>query len=445
MTKKIIKREIFDKILPWLGENKILIIKGARQTGKTTLLRQIESRLKEQKKSVVYFSVDQELNNPIFSDHKLFIKFLIEQYNLDNRTKLYVFLDEFQYIKNAGLFLKNIFDVRGEGLQLIVSGSSSLDITKNSEFLTGRKVDFLLSGFSFKEFLSLQDFPIFNSSLFWSERKKISNFYVLYRNKLEQSFLDYVNWGGYPEVVTTQNRHKRLVLLKEIVRTYIEKDIALFLRVENIGGFNNLIRLLASQVGNLVNREEICATLGMGKDTVKKYIEFLQGTFVFSFVRPFFTNIRKEITKMPKVFVSDLGVAKVALNSADVLRYSLISGGVIENFVFNELAKNSDTVDIFYHRTVGGAEIDFIVRDGGKLWPIEAKFRKGTQKIPVAIKNFLKNYEKDSKLGLVLTQDYLHWGDKIIFLPVILLPFVKFISSTPEAEWIDSPFKFKGR
>lgn len=425
MKKRLAKRTLFDKILPWLDERKILIIKGARQTGKTTLLKQLKAYLDDQKKSTIYFPVDQELNNPIFSNHKLFIKILTERYGLASTKKLYVFLDEFQYIKNAGMFLKNIFDAQGENLQLIVSGSSSLDITKNSEFLTGRKIDFLLSCFSFKEFLSTRDFSISAAPFSLTEKSGLSDFYTLYRNILEQALLDYTNWGGYPEVTMTANENKRLILLKEIIRTYIEKDIALFLRVENISGFNNLIQILASQIGSLVNREEIGTTLGIGKNTVKKYLEILQGTFVFSFVRPFFTNIRKELTKMPKVFVSDPGIVKVALNAQNISRYSLINGRVVENFVYNELVKNNDDANIFYYRTVGGAEIDFVLKSENGLCPIEAKFRKGAQKTPVAIKNFLKKYEKDSKLNLVLTQDYLHWEKETIFLPVVLLPFVK--------------------
>lgn len=421
----LVTRTIFQQILPWLGEKKVIIIKGGRQTGKTTLLRQIQAHLEKNGKKCVYLAVDQELDNPIFSEPRLFIKFLQDQYNL-GQNFLHIFLDECQYLKKTGLFLKNIFDSHQKHLQLIVSGSSSLEITKRSaEFLTGRKIDFQLRQFSFKEFLSSKSARTYAQVFSFKDFSKLRDFYQIYKKDLEQYFLEFINWGGYPEVAITADQNKKSAILKEIVRTYLEKDVALFFRIENISGFNNLTKILASQVGNLLNREELTATLALNKETIKKYLDLLEGTFVFSLVKPFFTNRRKELTKMPKVFAEDLGTIRAVLNTPLLIDYSLISGSLVENFVFNELAKNNFQSELFFYRTVAKSEIDFILKREGLL-PIEVKFRKNIQKIPLAVRNFIDSYPREVEMSLVLTQDDLKKENGVLFLPVVLLPFITF-------------------
>lgn len=422
----IIKRAIFSQIIPWLGEKKILIIKGPRQTGKTTLLGQLKEHLEKQDKKCIYFSADQERDNAIFSSARLFIKYLEEQHNLKEiaTDKLYVFVDECQYIKDAGLFLKNIFDLKKKQLQLIATGSSSLEITKNSEFLTGRKIDFYLQHFSFKEFLTARADKKYNQFFNLNETDEIKDFHTIYGPDLERHFLDYLNWGGYPEVALTMEHEKKALILKDIVKTYIEKDIALFLKIENIAGFNNLIKILSSQIGNLLNRDELSATLGISKETVKKYLDILVGTYIFSFLPPFFTNKRKEITKMPKIFVSDSGIIKIILNNQPMNDYTAVPGNLAENFVFNELNRYLNREGLFFYRTIGKSEIDFIVSRSGLLTPLEVKFKRKAQTIPVAVKHFNNNYRKQVKKSIILTQRENKVENNTFFLPIILLPFI---------------------
>lgn len=422
----LIERNIFQKIVPWLSENKILIIKGARQTGKTTLLRQIQKYLEQNGEKTVYFSVDQELGNPVFEDYRLFLKKISEEHRTEKNGKIFIFLDEFQFIRQAGLFLKNIFDIVGNSLQLIVSGSSSLEITKNSEFLTGRKIDFFLHHFSWIEYLKAQRFSSSDKVFSIMDEKNISDFYAIYKKELEMHFVNFMNYGGYPEIVLTENIEKRKILLKEIIRNYIEKDVAFFLRIENITGFNHLIKILAAQIGNLLNREETGNTLGMNKETVKKYLEILEGTFIFSFLRPYFTNIRKELSKMPKIFISDPGIWKITTESPDSSEYAFIPGSLVENFVFNELSKNNED-EIYFYRTAGKAEIDFILKRETRLYPIEVKFRKNADSIPVAMKNFAKNYPKNVQKNIIITRECFDIKKDAVFLPVTMFPLIDFL------------------
>lgn len=425
----LIKRAIFSQILPWLGEEKIIIIKGSRQTGKTTLLGQIREYLTKQGKNSVYFSADLEENNNIFANAKLFIKYLEEQQSLREKIndKLYVFIDECQYIKNTGLFLKNIFDLEKKNLQLIVTGSSSLEITKNSEFLTGRKIDFYLQHFSFKEFLKAKSDKKFEHYFNIDDIDGIRDFYTLYGSELEQYLLDYLNWGGYPEIAITINQNKKVAILKDIVKTYIEKDVALFLKVENINGFNNLIKILISQIGALLNKDEVSATLGLSKDTVNKYLDILAGTFIFTFLSPFYTNKRKELTKMPKIFIADFGIIKIVSGNIQLSDYSALPGSLIENFVFNELSRSFCKEELFFYRTLGKSEIDFIIKKDNFLTPLEVKFRNKPQEIPLSIKHFKARYEKSIAKSIVLTKQEIKVKDDSLFLPVVVLPFIKII------------------
>jgi len=421
----LVKRILFNEIKEWLPENKIIIIKGARRTGKTTLLNQIRDYLTNSSEKTIYLSVDQELNNPIFSNPKYFIKYLKDQYEVNEKGRTYILLDEFQYIKEAGLFLKVVYDMAHKYLNLIVTGSSSLEVSKNKEFLTGRKVEFILNRFSFIEYLWGVSEYKYNYS--WNLSKNIEDlkeFYGLYKNNLETHFRDYINWGGYPEVCLQGNLKKREILLKEIIRTYIQKDIVDFLNVGNVSAFNNLISLLSHQVGNLLNKVEVCNTLGIHFKTLGNYLDILKGTFIFSFLRPFYTNIKKELSKMPKVYAEDMGIIRYC-TSRDFTDFKVIEGSVVENFVYNHLSLIFSEDNIYFYRTISKSEIDFIVKDKSRLVPIEVKFQKKAN-IPISIRNFNKNYTDRIDYNIVVTLNKLDFQNNTYFIPVVLLPFVRF-------------------
>ncbi len=421
----MVKRILFDEIKEWLLEDKIIIIKGTRRAGKTTLLSQIRDYLSEYGEKVIYISVDQELTNPIFSEPKYFIRYLKEQYGVDEEKRTYILLDEFQYIKEAGLFLKVVYDIAHKYLTIIATGSSSLEISKNREFLTGRKVEFILNRFSFVEFLwGTSEYKYdysWNSS---RDIKDLKEFYALYKKDLERRFLDYINWGGYPEVCLQGNFKKKETLLKEIIRTYIQKDIVDFLKVGNISAFNNLISLLSHQVGNLLNKVEVCNTLGIHFKTLENYLDILKGTFIFSFLKPFYTNIRKELSKMPKIYAEDMGVIRYSTGRS-FTDFKIVEGNVIENFVYNHLSLSFSEENIHFYRTISKSEIDFIIKDKDRLIPMEVKFQKNAN-VPVSVRNFDKNYADRISYNIVVTLDKLDFQSNTYFIPVVLLPFVRF-------------------
>jgi predicted AAA+ superfamily ATPase len=419
----MIKREIFDRVASWLPEQRIILIKGSYGVGKTTLMKQLKRRLEEEGEVTAFFSIDRELENPAFSSPKRLETFIEQQFAIPEGRRLFLFLDEFQYLKDPGLFMKVMFDSLKDKVKFIISGSSSLEIAKTREYLTGRKIEFVLERFNFREFLRG------NSQLVYDQRftldtpvEEMREFYDIYRQDLEQQFVDFINQGGYPEIVLTPVWERKKEKLDEIIRSYISKDVADFMKIENISGFNNLITLLCDGVGNMVNKTEIANTLGIDFRTLLKYMDILEYTFVFTFTPPFYKNVRKEISKMPKVYCNELGLLTL-LRDQRYPDFNLIPGAIIENAAFLHLKEH---LNVYYYRTISKAEIDFIVEYKGNYLPLEIKFRKKPVFPTRTFNSFKENYNSDT--FIVVSRETLKREDDRLFIPITVLPFVDFDS-----------------
>lgn len=415
----MIKREILNQIKEWIGKDKIIILKWARQVGKTTLMKQLEDITKEDSnKSSVFLQADKISNTDIFKTPDSLVTYLKVKYDFPN-TFVYLYIDEFQFIKQAWLFLKNIFDEYKGMLQIIVSWSSSLEITKNSEFLTWRAVSFYIDRISFFDFFCYKENIKKKEKISLDNFEALENYYSVFKNSLEKNFIDYITYWAYPEVASISNSKEKETIINQIVETYIQKDIINFLNIENIRAFNDLIQLLSSNVWNLINVHEIASTLNISMQTVNKYLDILEWTFVFSRVRPFFKNTRKEISKMPKIFVEDLSIKNYALREFDSIANKIDIGREVENFVYNELRKIYDKNQIFYYRTLAKAEIDFIIEQSYNSYiAIEVKYRNKVW-LPVIMKNFEESYWVVKKI--IITKDILRKEDNTYFIPACLL------------------------
>jgi len=413
----MIKREIINDIRYWLWKDKVIILKWPRQVWKTTIIKILKQELEKNQNKTFYYSVDKELWNPIFEDVKYFQKYILDQIELKKWKKVYIFIDEFQYIKNAGLFIKILFDEFKENIQFIVSWSSSLEITKNTEFLTGRKVSFYIWHISFYEFINYKSKNKYKKLdlLDFNELKSLNN---IYKNDIKSFLLEYINFWWYPEVCTSNNIKEKNIILREIVSTYIKKDIIDFLHIENISAFNNLIRLLWDWVGNLVNKSELSNRLNINYETLVRYLDILEWTYIFKFIKPYFTNIRKELSKMPKVFINDIWTLNNIL-SKKYESLDLVPWNVIENIIYNKLSQINDLDNIYFYRTISKSEIDFIIQKENVLFPIEVKYRNKVSKIPVAIKNFSNLYDT-VKYKLIITKNNLKIDWNTLFIPYYL-------------------------
>ncbi len=419
----IIKRDLMEEIEKWLFEEKVLIINGARQVGKTTLLSSLKTGLEAKDYQVLYFTADREIGTDRFSDPVLFHDFLQEQYNIKGK-ETFLLIDEFQYINSPGLFIKVLFDLSRSYLKIILSGSSSLEISRAKEYLTGRKIEFLLKSFSFQEFLRYRSEYTYNFNFGFDDLlSNIKDFNKKYSSDLKKFFLEYINWGGYPEVVLQTDLEKKIIILQEIISTYIEKDIVNFLRIENISGFNNLVKILAMSLGSLINKSELSNTLSINYRTLNKYLDILSGTYIFTFIQPYSTNPRKTLTKMQKVYANDLGLRKY-YERRNFTDYFLIPGNVIENFVFRQILENFKREDILFNRTISGSEIDFLIQiNPNEFILCESKFRNLTR-VPVSIRNFRKTTGKKTQT-IILTKEKLAKQNEVLFLPVYLFPFLQ--------------------
>lgn len=418
----MVKRTIFDNIIEWLGRDKVIIIKGARQVGKTTLLLALKEYVESAQKRAIYISADETMSSDFLNDARLFLKYLNFEYGI--RNDVTIFIDEFQYIHQAGLFIKVLNDIIKRehlNIQLIVSGSSSLEISKNTEFLTGRKIEYSLFPFSFREYLST-DRKFQKRLNLDRDFQDLIDYYEIYRRELEQKFSFYILWGGYPEVALEESAEPKRRIMQDIISTYIEKDISNFLKIENISAFNNLAKILSYQIGSLVNRNELSGTLGINYKTVSKYLDILEGTFIYSFITPYFTNIRKELSRMPKVYLDDTGIYYY-YNPQQFLQFNSIPGNVIENYVYITLRRMKSIDSVQFYRTISKSEIDFVIKKWEKIIPIEVKFRK-TPKVPAVLKRFMEKQNSDK--GIIITKDSLRIEDNVYFIPVTLLGFIDF-------------------
>src|SRR3989338_10629139 len=387
MVKKLVLRKKLQEIIQYLDNEDIIVLLGARRVGKTTLLLQIKNFLTQEKSveenNIYFLNLDVIDDLMIIKDQSSFIKYIKSRMG---KEKIYFFIDEVQRLENPGLFLKGVHDLHLP-VKFIVSGSSSLEIkAKTQEALTGRKKLFYLHPFSFDEFLSAKDekLRVIQQKGDMSEPDK---------KALKNYLKEFMFLCGYPEAVLEDTTERKIKVLEEIYNSYLDKDIINFFKIEDQIAFTKLVKIFASQIGNLVNIAELSLTLGVKNTTVKRYVYALEGTFVVKLIPPFFKNTRKEITKMPKVYFYDNGVRNFALKRFEEFDERDDKGLLLENYVFSALQKDLRTFDtIFFWRTKDKAEVDFIVEKDAIL-PIEVKAQRIQKPIfPRSLLGFARRY-----------------------------------------------------
>lgn len=383
-----IKRDKLSDLREHLDKKEISLIVGPRQAGKTTLMKELEKELVQKKQKTIFLSLDFEKDRPFFNSQELLIKKLELEFG---DSKGYIFIDEIQRKENAGLFLKGLYDM-DLNYKFIVSGSGSLELKeKIHESLAGRKRVFELSTVSFREFVN------FNTNYVYENR--LDDFFVIEKERVDLLFMDYFNFGGYPRVVTEKTFFEKLKIIDEIYQSYIEKDISYLLKIEKTETFNSLIKILAGQIGNLLNYSELSNTLNISMQTVKKYLWYAEKTFIIQRVSPFFKNTRKEIIKSPVAYFNDLGLKNYSLGLMGNITKDSDAGFLFENFIYLILQEKINfyyrgEFSIHFWRTKDKAEVDFIIESGNNITPIEVKYKEFKKaKIERSMRNFIKKYK----------------------------------------------------
>jgi predicted AAA+ superfamily ATPase len=257
-------------------------------------------------------------------------------------------------------------------IKIICTGSSAFYIDeKFKDSLVGRKKIFELQVLDFDEFLLMKG----QGSLI-VEKNKISteeNYISLYRNELNVLLDEYMTFGAYPAVVKANETEVKMDILKDLFQSYVKKDI-FEAGVKQQEKFYQLMKILAHQSGSLLNINELSNTLGISTSAVSNYINVLQKTFHISLLRPFCGNIRKELTKMPKLYFSDLGLRNLIVNMFQSVSGRIDKGGLFENLIYGTLVQKYQRDSLKFWRTAEGNEVDFVVDDASGRFALEVKF-----------------------------------------------------------------------
>ena len=394
----MITRKISSAIAKNLDKPDILLITGARQVGKTTVLKELVSYLKKRNRETYFFTLEDPDLLTDLNQHPE----NIFNYVPKNSKYFFLLLDEVQYLNNPTNFLKYIYDLYREKIKLIVSGSSAFYIDyKFRDSLAGRKKIIELYPFCFSEFLLAKKETKLSEKIaqenYFDRLKKVDLLKHEIR-KLRYLWQEYSIFGGYPRVVLEDNLDEKKYILKEIYQSFLRKDIR-EAGIKNELKFYMLLKILASQVGQLSNIQELSNTIDVSNDTVSKYIYTLQKSFIIKQCAPFYRNIRKELTKMPKIFFLDNGYRNSLLNLFDPISQRIDNGAVLENIFFTELVKLSID-DIKFWRTQSKSEVDFIVNE---RYAFELKVSKKAYNMS-KYKKFIDRYPEIS-LRLVTHQD----------------------------------------
>jgi predicted AAA+ superfamily ATPase len=361
------KRLIYNDILNHLEKKEFTIITGARSTGKTTILLEIYKQLKTKKKNVWFVSFENEEILRSINQHpeKLFQftdqpSSILEE-NQEYSERIIVLIDEIQYANNPSNFLKYLYDQYNPNLKIIATGSSAFYLDKKfKDSLAGRKRIFVLKTLNFEEYLIFKEKHTLINEL--HEIRNRDKYLSINYNKLLQLFDDFLNYGGYPAVVLSKSKEEKIEKLTELKNAYIKRDLTES-GVNNETAFYSLMVLLSGQTGNMLNKNEYAKLLRIDNKTIENYIFILQKCFYISLVRPFYTNIKKELIKMPKIYFNDLGLRNILINRFYTIENREDKGQILENYTYIRLNELYSEDDIKFWRTTQQNEVDFIVTE----------------------------------------------------------------------------------
>jgi predicted AAA+ superfamily ATPase len=357
-------RSLYQDVYEHVQDKHYTIITGARQVGKTSLLRLLFRQLKEENKPVFFFTLENHetlgrINqNPdhIFQEIPILPIPILEG---KAEKRIFILIDEVQYANDPTHFLKYLYDRYEENVKIVATGSSAFYIDRKfKDSLAGRKRVFPLYPLSFAEFLSFNEYTDLSSEVNLLREREA------YRSPhwqtIQNLFFKYLQYGGYPEVALATEEEEKKMLLNELKNAYIKRDI----QESGIGKENKfylLLQLLADQAGSLVNRNELANTVQVDFNTVDHYLYVLEKCHHIHLIKPYYRNLRKEITKMPKVFFNDLGLRNALLNRFDGIPKRPDKGALLENYYFLAFREKYQPEQIYFWRTADKQEVDFVI------------------------------------------------------------------------------------
>ena len=361
--KRILKQEIQKKLL--LRKNKIIILYGARQVGKTYL---IESILQPLKNKTLTLSGEEAEVFEVFSSRSL------QKMNAVTSGYDILFIDEAQKIKDIGVNLKILHD-KNPKLKIIATGSSAFELASSvREPLTGRTHTYHLYPVGFCEMHN-----------HWNSHQM--------GQQVEKALV----FGTYPELLSLKNNTDRQEYLHSLSRDYLYKDVLSVEGVRHSHKIRKLLQLLAYQLGNEVSLNELSRQLEIHKKTVEHYMDLLEKFFVIFPLTGLSRNLRKEVMQKPKIYFHDLGVRNAIINNFNRLENRNDTGMLWENFIISERQKHNayrkKITATYFWRTYTGAELDYVEEYGGRLYGYEIKWLKPAPAPKAWVENYKAGYK----------------------------------------------------
>jgi hypothetical protein len=390
-------RKILDKIRPYLNQKEIIVLTGMRRVGKTTVYRILFDEIKSNNK--IFLDLENPLNQKIFEEINYDNIWLnLQRLNINPKEKAYIFLDEIGAMPKIVKVIKYLFD--HYNTKFFLTGSSSFYL-KNlfPESLAGRKFTFELYPLDFEEFLIFKGIKEKFTQDF-NQKDKDKN--LITYEKLARLYDEYLEHGGFPQVVLAQNSELKKMALEDIFKSYFEKDVKILADFKNLNAFRDLLILLLERVGAKLDISKLASEVGVSRATVHNYISFLKETYFLNLVPAYSKSLDRQVSSAKKLYLCDTGL---------INRFVKVNeGSLFENSVYLNLKKYGK---ISYFQKRNGAEIDFILED--KKIALEVKKT-------AAIQDY--NRLKKVALSLGLTHSYIitkKFIDKKGFIPAVLI------------------------
>lgn len=365
-----INRTLEKHIKQLSNQFKVILVTGARQVGKSTLLKHCDPERN-------YITLDDyRAREMAINDPELFLQ----------RYKAPLIIDEIQYAPSILSYIKIAVDNSDKKGQYWLTGSQQFHMMKNvTESLAGRVAIVDLKGLSLKELDGLEQVPFIPTSDNIEYMRKSSKYHDL------TDIYEKIWRGSYPEVNTNTDTDWE-TFYKSYLRTYIERDIKDLNAVKNEMDFIKFLKVLAARTGQMLDYTDISKEVGVSSPTIKSWVSILVSSNIVYLLQPYFSNINKRIVKTPKIYFMDTGLCSYLTNwdNSQVLESGAMSGAIFETYVVSEIIKsyahNIKEPNIYYYRDKDKREIDVIIERNGKLYPIEIK--KSSNPDKSSIKNF---------------------------------------------------------
>jgi len=373
----IITRKALNLLKSKVKPGKVIVILGARRVGKTFLIKQYLEKVDE---PYIFW------NGEDFAVHEILRRRSIQNYKNILGSKKLLIIDEAQKIPEIGLILKLIID-SFENIKIIVTGSSSFDIANlTGEPLTGRKQEIIMYPVSENEYNQFQK----------PEEK-------------QDNLMQRMVYGNMPELIHLADQGEKQEYLRDLINSYLLKDILTFENIKNSSKLFDLLKLIAYQVGSEVSIQELGRQLSMAKNTVERYLDILSKVFVIYKLTGFSRNLRKEVVKSSKWYFFDNGIRNTIIANFSGLNSRNDVGILWENYMMSERIKHHEYSGIisnrYFWRTYDQQEIDLVEERGGKLFAYEFKWKDSKATIPAA---WEKAYP-DSSYKVITRDDYSDW------------------------------------